>query len=348
MRAPPKKILIIRNDKLGDFMLSWPALALLRQSLPQCEIHALVNSYTADMGRLCPSIDQTIIDPGPQASWSSQWALAQSLRAKGFDAAVTLFSTTRIGAILALAGIPYRLAPATKIAQIFYHARLTQRRSRSEKPEFAYNQDLALRLLADFGITAGEPPGPPYLSFAEAELTQLRNDFCRNHGLEPGKPLVFIHPGSGGSANNLSLDQYALLARTLRSPQGHHIVISAGPSEFSQAQLLASKLGDIPASIYHSTAGLEQFARHIALADLFISGSTGPLHIAGALDRPTAAFYPRRQSATALRWQTTNSESRRMAFSPPESAAEEDMSSINISAAAHEISDKFLARSCRD
>lgn len=344
MRAPPKKILVIRNDKLGDFMLSWPALALLRQSLPQCEIHALVNSYTADMARLCPSIDQTIIDPGPQAPWSSQWTLAQSLRANSYDAAITLFSTTRIGLVLSLAGIPYRLAPATKIAQIFYHARLTQRRSRSEKPEFAYNQDLALRLLADFGITAGEPPGPPYLGFAEAELAQLRNDFCRNHGLEPGKPLVFIHPGSGGSANNLRLEQYAHLAQALRSPQGHQIIISAGPSELAPAQQLAGEIGDMPVSIYHSTAGLEQFARHIAQADLFISGSTGPLHIAGALDCPTAAFYPRRRSATALRWQTTNSESRRLAFSPPESAAEEDMSSIDIETAAHEISDKFLSR----
>jgi ADP-heptose:LPS heptosyltransferase len=100
----------------------------------------------------------------------------------------------------------------------------------------------------------------------------------------------------------------------------------------------------MPVSIYHSTAGLEQFARHIAIGSLFISGSTGPLHIAGALDRPTAAFYPRRRSATALRWQTTNSESRRLAFSPPELTPEEDMSNIDIRAAAAEISDKFLSR----
>ncbi|MBI3772489.1 MAG: glycosyltransferase family 9 protein [Gammaproteobacteria bacterium] len=338
-----KKILVIRNDKLGDFMLSWPALALLRQALPHCEIHVLVNSYTADMARLCPSINQTIIDPGPQAPWLTQWALARSLRDEGYDAAVTLFSTTRIGAILALAGIPYRLAPATKIAQIFYHVRLTQRRSRSEKPEFAYNQDLALRLLGDFGITSGSPPTPPYLRFAEEELTQLRNDFCLKHRLDSDKLLVFIHPGSGGSANNLSLEQYAQLAQTLHSSQGHQIIISTGPSELAPAQQLAAKIGDMAASIYHSTAGLEQFARHIAIADLFISGSTGPLHIAGALDRPTAAFYPRRRSATALRWQTTNRESRRLTFSPPESAAKEDMSSIDIKAAAHEISNKLLS-----
>ena len=29
-----ERILVVRNDKLGDFMLAWPALALLAQSLP--------------------------------------------------------------------------------------------------------------------------------------------------------------------------------------------------------------------------------------------------------------------------------------------------------------------------
>jgi len=29
-----KKILIIRNDKLGDFMLTSPSLALLKENLP--------------------------------------------------------------------------------------------------------------------------------------------------------------------------------------------------------------------------------------------------------------------------------------------------------------------------
>lgn len=91
-----------------------------------------------------------------------------------------------------------------------------------------------------------------------------------------------------------------------------------------------------------SRDGLRRFAQHIQFADVFISGSTGPLHIAGALDRPTAAFYTRRRSATSLRWQTLNSEGRRLAFSPPETAAPEDMSAVDIEGAADEISRKFL------
>jgi len=57
-----KKILVIRNDKIGDFMVCFPAFAMLKQSLPDVEITALVPSYTAPLAELCPSIDKVIID----------------------------------------------------------------------------------------------------------------------------------------------------------------------------------------------------------------------------------------------------------------------------------------------
>ncbi|MEJ2142293.1 MAG: glycosyltransferase family 9 protein, partial [Gammaproteobacteria bacterium] len=81
---------------------------------------------------------------------------------------------------------------------------------------------------------------------------------------------------------------------------------------------------------------------HIQFADLFISGSTGPLHIAGALDVPTAAFYPRRRSATPLRWQTLNSEARRLAFTPAEDAEETDVSAIDVEAATRQINSQYF------
>jgi len=97
-----------------------------------------------------------------------------------------------------------------------------------------------------------------------------------------------------------------------------------------------------PYTVFVSKQGLVDFARHLAFADLFVSGSTGPLHLAAALDRPTAAFYPRRRSSTALRWQTVNAEERRLAFMPPETAEESDMGSIDVNAAAELIAEKLL------
>jgi ADP-heptose:LPS heptosyltransferase len=170
----------------------------------------------------------------------------------------------------------------------------------------------------------------------------LRTAFCQERGIDPGDRLVFVHPGSGGSASNLSPSQYAMLVHELHSRRPHTVVITAGPGEENGAGRVAALLHGRAHTIYHSTGGLTRFAQHLQFADLFISGSTGPLHIAGALDRPTAAFYTRRRSATALRWQTLNSAERRLAFSPPENAAPEDMSTVDVAGAAEIIGRTFL------
>jgi ADP-heptose:LPS heptosyltransferase len=342
MSNAPKKVLVVRNDKLGDFMLAFPAFQVLKNSLPGVSLTALVPPYTQEMAQACSAIDEIIIDPGPQAPWQEQRDLIRQIKKANFDAAVTLFSTTRIGFELFLARVPYRLAPATKAAQVFYNHRLIQRRSRSEKPEFEYNNDLIKKLLEDFDVDV-QPAVPPYLQFPMHVVERLRNAFCSEHQLHPEHLLIFIHPGSGGSANNLSVEQYAMLAQQLANNVNVSVVITAGPKELTIAQDLASRLPAIPHVVYHSTEGLTTFSQHIQFADLFISSSTGPLHIAGALNVPTAGFYTRRRSATSLRWQTLNSPDKRLAFSPPEAVGETDMSAIDIPAAAEAIRGKFLS-----
>ncbi len=340
MQSTAKKILLIRNDKLGDFMLAFPAFAQLRQNLPDTELHILVPEYTRPLAEACEYIDQAILDPGEKGGF---WKLTKQLRSQHYDAVITLYSTTRIGLAVRFAGIPERIAPATKLAQIFYTKRLSQHRSLSKKPEYAYNRDLVNYYLFLHGYKPAPLPEPPYLRFDDTHIGLLKQKFCQQYQINTDSKLVFIHPGSGGSAANLSLPQFALLARSLQATGSLHIVISCSPAETALAQQLSHLLGGgCRHNIYVSTEGLRRFAEHIQFADLFISGSTGPLHIAGALDRPTAAFYTRRRSATSLRWQTLNSEDRRLAFSPPENAEEEDMSSIDIAEAARQISEKFL------
>ncbi len=325
-------------------MLSYPSYALLKQALPNCETFALVPGYTLDMAEVCPWIDHVIIDPGKDSGLHGTRNLINNIRSHKLDAAITLFSTTRIGFALMAAGIPYRLAPATKVAQIFYNHRLSQRRSRSEKPEYEYNLDLIRDFLQSQNIVIPELLQPPYLHFSGQEIQELKQAFCSAHHLDIQRPVVFIHPGSGGSANNLSLEQYRDLALGLADEAGINIVVSAGPGELPYAEQLAAQLGNLKYTVYHSTEGLKRFAQHIQFADVFISGSTGPLHIAGALNTATAAFYPRRRSATSLRWQTLNSEDKRLSFSPPESSEEQDMSTINIRHAVNAIYQNFLAQ----
>lgn len=331
------RILVIRNDKLGDFMLAWPALALLRDALPTAHIAVLVPAYTAPLAEICTTVDQVIIDPRGRGVWRNGRTLGRLIRNSDFDAAIALFSRFDTGLGAWSAAIPYRLAPATKIAQIFYNRRARQRRSKSVKPEYEYNVDLVKVYLGDQGCGVVQMPPPPYLHFGEAEVSALEQDFRRAHGIPQARRLIFVHAGHGGSASNLSVAQYSNLIRCMQPHHGHHIVLTAGPGEEPQVDTLSGLIAEIPHCVYVSRHGLVEFAKHLQFCDIFISGSTGPLHIAAALNCRTAAFYPRKRSASALRWQTVNAVDRRLVISPPPGDGEEGLDAIDLARAAEEI-----------
>ena len=330
-----KKILVVRNDKIGDFMLAWPSFAMLKQSLPDVQISALVPSYTAELAKLCPWIDEIILDPGKKASIEQRRALIGQLRSKHFDASINLFSNSYNAQLVWRARIRSRWAPATKLAQIFYNHRVRQRRSQSAKPEYQYNLDLIRAFLAARRCPIVEPEAP-FLRFTDEQLQTQRTKLAAQLSLSLKQHWTMLHVGSGGSANNLSIMQYAELIAGLAHPMA--VVITAGPGEQAQAEQLQTLLGkaNIDARVYSQNDGLRDFACSLACAALFIAGSTGPLHIAAALDVPTIGFFPAKRSATPLRWQPLNSAGRHLGFCPTpasDKAQAEDMSRIDLTAA---------------
>ncbi|MFG6668115.1 glycosyltransferase family 9 protein [Halomonas sp. HNIBRBA4712] len=332
------RVLVVRNDKIGDFMLAWPALACLKSASPTPHVSVLVPAYTEALARACPWVDEVIVDPGKNGGKSAQKALLATVKAARFDALLTLYSTPRIGWLGLRAGIALRLAPATKWAQIFYNARITQRRSRSIKPEYQYNVDLACALLERLSLTLNRLPTPPFWPLAKEVIAHQRQELAG----EANVCAVVVHPGSGGSAVNLSLEQYAALVAkvNLRTDAAPAWWISAGPGEETKADALVETLTaqGMEARRLAPSDSIEAFAHQLAGADLLIAGSTGPLHIAGCLNTATAGFYPARRSATPLRWQTCNDADRRLAFCPPAGAGEQEMAAIDLDTAAEEIS----------
>lgn len=332
-----ESILVIRNDKLGDFILAWPALSLLKRQYPGANITVLVPGYTRPVAELCPWIDDVIVDDRHDSILPDALYLSRLIRAGHFDASISLFSEMRTALALWLARVPVRVGPATKLAQIFINKSLRQKRSTSSKPEFEYNADLARYFIESRGDEPVSMQEPPFLQLDKRETEEIRRAYIQENGIDTGCKLVFIHAGSGGSAINLSLPQYAELAGLISQSSPVHFVLTAGPDELDTASELSKLMHGINHSLYHSTEGLARFTRFIGICDLFISGSTGPLHIAGALNVPTAAFYPARRSATSLRWQTLNEENRRLAFMPVEYTGKHDMQTIDLESCAAEI-----------
>ncbi|AGA33822.1 ADP-heptose--lipooligosaccharide heptosyltransferase II [Thioalkalivibrio nitratireducens DSM 14787] len=342
-----RRLLVVRNDRLGDFMLAWPALALLRSSLPDTRIAVLVPPYTEPLARECPWIDDVVVDPGPNAGAGARRTLLAELRRQRFDAMLTLFSTARIGWLGLRSGIPLRLAPATKPAQFLYPVRVPQRRSRSLKPEYVYNEDLARALLGRLGAGA-HPVAPPYWPLSPQDKAAERSGLARRLRIPPERPWFFVHAGSGGSSNNLSVAQYAQLVHgvhaRLTRDAGNDApvwVLTAGPGEEPRTRELAAMMlvEGRETAVYASRDGLARFARSLAAADLFVAGSTGPLHVAGCLDVPTVGFFPSKRSSTALRWRPCNAEGRTLGLEPPAGASDTEMSRIDPGQAADRIAE---------
>ncbi|EPE37492.1 ADP-heptose-LPS heptosyltransferase II [Candidatus Photodesmus katoptron] len=302
---------------------------MLKMTLPDWKIIALVPNYTIELAELCPWIDKILLEPTQNKILTT----LNLIKEEKIDYSINFFSNIYNAMLVWKSGIPYRLAPATKISQIFYNKRLKQRRSQSIKPEFQYNLDLAHAFLQDINQPIVEP-NAPYLTFSHNQLKRQKNKLVNQLNISKDKPWIFLHIGTGGSANNLSLEQYAQLIDGLY--QGREIILTAGPKEEEQAKYLKTLVLDNSniSILYNKYNGLIDFSMSIACSDLFISGSTGPLHIAGAIDIPTVGFFPSKRSSTPLRWKPINTKGNHIAFYPPyrekNKSNNEDMSNINI------------------
>jgi ADP-heptose:LPS heptosyltransferase len=89
------------------------------------------------------------------------------------------------------------------------------------------------------------------------------------------------------------------------------------------------------------TNNLKKMFENIMQCDLFIAGSTGPLHVAAAMNKKTVGFYPSKTSSTALRWETMNNENLKLFFT--DTGKNNSSLTINIPETAKVIFKKLLS-----
>ena len=302
-------ILLVRNDKMGDIILCLPAISWLKKNLPNAKIIWLVKKELKDIAMLCSHVDGVIYD-------DSFKSLTHNINSYQFDAAITFFSTFKIGYLIKNANIPIRLAPKTKIAQLFYNYKVIQKRSKSQKPEYEYNTELVSELFNILKVdNILDIDGPPYIKLDDVKSERFKKDFFSDYKINPEKKIIFIHPGTGGSSNTLSIEDFSKICIGLRSFDNYNFIIHHSVDEKAEADEILSKLPkNVSAIKIKPTKDKIEMVKNISVCDVFISGSTGPLHIAGALNKKTVGFYPSKISSTSLRWQTINDYNKRLDF----------------------------------
>ena len=296
-------ILVVRNDKLGDFITALPTLYVLKHHKSSNRIIALVAPLNRKLAQSCDFIDEVIVDEGEDIL-----ELAFKIKKANIDASVTLFSNTRVALAQWVARIPIRIAPATKIAQIFYNCRIKQRRSEVKMGEFEYNLQLARALFDNISLDFPKP----LLHFSDDNF----QNFCAKYGVS--KPIVAFHPGFGGSSDaNWTLEEYMELVGIAAQDKEVDVVMTFGPDEEKLYTAAKSLLGESRVVVYQSQGSIVDFAALLSRFSLFISTSTGTYHLASASGCETFTFFGDSKFASAARWKSIGEESKQKHFMIP-------------------------------
>ncbi len=110
------------------------------------------------------------------------------------------------------------------------------------------------------------------------------NDFLLSEGISQDDPIVMVNPDASAKFTRMPFDFQRKLLRRL-AEEGYSVLLGAGHVEkfiehelvYSLSPELRRKISIIPASTQ-----LDAYGALIDLSDVFISGDTGPLHLAAA------------------------------------------------------------------
>lgn len=274
-------LLITRHDKIGDFVVTLPLFKAIKEQYPNTKITALVSKINYKFAKDIEFIDDVIL-----YNTNDFPRTLQDIKSKNFDASISAYIDTQLGKILYKSGIKKRVAPATKLAQFYFNKRIRQRRSKALKTEWQYNLELAKAIFPEIKLDFTKP------------LLNIK---------EKKEKRVIFHTGFGGSSDgNLRIDDYINLARSIKNST-YDIVFSFGPDDEKAKDYIEANL-DFEAYIYESKVTLMDFAKYIASSSLFVSTSTGPMHLAGASNSQTLSFFGDSLFASSKRWATVSDE----------------------------------------
>jgi ADP-heptose:LPS heptosyltransferase len=295
LRRPPplpdpervREVLVLRLDRIGDVLMSLPALAELRAALPSARIRLAVGRWSESIAKSA-AVDEVLV-------WSAAWvgraaegaetfgalrARARALRAESIDLALDLQGDVRASLLLAQSGAQRRVGYGnTGGAWLLTHVvPLDETVSWVEQNRRAV------------AVALGRTTEPQ----ARDTLTPGDRDFARrlfeNLRLGEKRPLVGVHPSGGRLVKQWDVARWGQVAARLQRDFGASILITGSeadrPLAAAMTQLLPVRRYDLTGRL-----GVRETLAVISGLDLFLSPDTGPMHMACAVDTPSVSVF---------------------------------------------------------
>lgn len=285
-RITATNILVCRTDKIGDVVLTLPVVNALKEFYG-ARITFLASEYTAEILEGHKAIDEVMLYKPDE----SVFHLAKRIKQKNFELAVVVFPDFKVALALWLARVPIRVGTGYRLFSLLFNKKVFEHRKYAQKHEVEYN----LNLIRAIGVEVKEVKFDIFVpdhAFENVQKLLLEN------GLN-NESYIVVHPGSKGSARDLKPEKFRELVKKL-SEEGFKIILTGSKSEKELVQFVGNGLENV--YDFAGLLNLKELSALIKNASLFISNSTGPIHIASALGTPVLGFYPPIKVMSPRRW----------------------------------------------
>jgi len=280
------KILIVRTDRIGDLLLSTPAIKAVREVYPNAHIAVMVQPYVEEIVDGNPYLDEVILydKNGKHKEFFGTLGFIFELRKKGFDIAIILHPTNRSNLIPFLAGIPERVGYDRKLGFLLTK-RLKDTKHLGEKHEIDYNFDV----LRAVGIVAKDRT--LYMPI-KAEYERVIDRFMALNDIGSRDIIVAVHPGASCPSKRWPAYRFGRVADELMDKYNVRIVIIGGPSDVKTVKEVQTGMLRSP-MILSEEHSLGEVAALLKKCSLLISNDSGPVHIAVAIGTPVVSIFGR-------------------------------------------------------
>jgi heptosyltransferase-2 len=281
------RIVIRAPNWLGDAVLALPAMASVRAGHPASSLTIAAVGSIAPLFLERTNVAQDevlVVDPRTERA---------QLQAARFDAAILLPNSFRTAWVARQAGIGRRWGYAAGFRRVLLSNGVRRPGRRVHQSEYYGHLVAALGLPPVDLLPKVEP---------SAETLTRATTMLREHGVEPGRPLVGLAPGAAyGHAKRWPPSRVAeVIARLARDQQARCVLVGA-PGDREAAREIESALPDgVRAIDLIGRTDLRLLVGVLSRCAAFVSNDSGAMHLAAAAGLPvTAIFGPTDERVTA-------------------------------------------------
>ncbi len=282
LAAPPGgRVLFLRCDRIGDMVLSTPALQAIKKRFPRSRLTVLAAPANHRVLDGHPAVDEVIVFDARFLSHPLRFLRqVHALRRRRFDLAVDpLIGLDLKSAAVALAsGACLRVGFGGAGREIFFN------RPAPPPENGRHFVDATLDLLETVGVRATERI--PRLRLPEDAVAWARA-WLAGH-TRPGLAVIGVHPGAHYPSQRWPASHCARLIDAVRRELPGQPVLIGGPGDRETIRRIAAS-AEAAVPIHVGEDLIRSFAL-IAQCDLLVCNNSGPLHAAAALGVPTVSF----------------------------------------------------------